>query len=226
MLEELIRREFNRWAVQGRGRGIQKTHWEVTRQLIDLMKVEDHDNVLDLGCGTGTASRVLAQKASRGLVLGVDLSDRMIAEARRGYRNPHNALFVVADADYLPCAKSYFHALLSIEAMYYWPKPDAALAEVVRVLRPGGRAVFLVSYYKENSYGHDWAKHIDIPVRLLGAAEYVDVLSKAGFQNINQRRLIDSNPIGEDWKPNRWFSSKDQQAKFQAEGALLLTAER
>src|SRR5262245_3112847 len=103
MLEELIRREFNRWADEGRGRGMEKSHWSVTRQVIDLMKVDPHDNVVDLGCGVGWATRVLAQQASRGLVIGVDLSDRMIAQARTTYRNPPNALFLVADASRIPC---------------------------------------------------------------------------------------------------------------------------
>ena len=86
MLEDVIRREFNRWAEQGRGRGMEKNHWDITRQMIDLMKVGQHDNVADLGCGVGWATRVLAQQASRGLVLGIDLSDRMIAAC--AYRLP------------------------------------------------------------------------------------------------------------------------------------------
>src|ERR1051326_2650610 len=105
MSQERIRREFNRWADQGRGRGLEKSHWEITRQLIDLMHVSEHDNVVELGCGVGWATRVLAQKASRGIVLGIDLSDRMIHQARTAYRNPHNALFVVADASNIPCAE-------------------------------------------------------------------------------------------------------------------------
>ena len=97
MLQELIRREFNRWADLGRGRGMEKGHWEITRQMVELMDVGQDDNVIDMGCGVGWATRVLAQRASRGIVLGVDLSDRMIAQACRDYRNPPNALFLVAD---------------------------------------------------------------------------------------------------------------------------------
>src|SRR3989442_12347935 len=91
MIREQIRREFNRWADQGRGRGLEKSHWETTRQLIDRMHIGDDDNVVDLGCGFGWATRVLPQKASRGIVLGIDLSARMIVQAHRGYRNPHKA---------------------------------------------------------------------------------------------------------------------------------------
>src|SRR5881394_4037685 len=182
MIQEQIRREFNRWAEQGRGRGLEKSHWETTRQLIDLMDVDDHDNVVDLGCGVGWATRVLAQKASRGLVLGIDLSDRMIAQARTGYRNPHNALFLVADASGIPCPEGLFNSLLSVESIYYYPGLDLAFHEVHRILKPRAKAFFLTSYYKENVHGHEWAKHIDIPVHLLGANDYIAVLKQSGFK--------------------------------------------
>ena len=226
MLQELIRREFNRLAEQGRGRGMEKNHWEITRQMIELMNVDAHDNVADLGCGVGWATRVLAQRASRGLVLGIDLSDRMIAEAATGYRNPRNAFFVVADAARIPCSGSFFNALLSVESIYYYPDLEGVFSEVFRILRPGAKACFLINYYKENVYGHQWAKYIDIPVHLLGAADYVALLSNAGFRNPGHRRIIDSTPVPEDWRPTRWFPTRQEQAKFQAEGALLLTAEK
>ena len=107
MIQERIRREFNRWADSGRGRGLEKRHWETTRQLIELMNVDEYDNVMDLGCGVGWATRVLAQKAARGMVLGIDLSDRMILHAREAYRNPHNAFFLVADAAGIPCIDAF-----------------------------------------------------------------------------------------------------------------------
>jgi len=147
MLEELIRREFNRWADLGRGRGMEKSHWEITRQMIVLMEVHQHDNVIDLGCGVGWATRVLAQRASRGIVVGVDLSDRMIAQASREYRNPANAFFLVADAAKLPCHSEFFNTLLSVEAIYYYPELEGVAAEVHRILKPGGRAFFLTNYY-------------------------------------------------------------------------------
>ncbi|MBI4473175.1 MAG: class I SAM-dependent methyltransferase [Acidobacteria bacterium] len=226
MLQELIRREFNRWAEQGRGRGMEKSHWEITRQLIELMNAGADNNVVDLGCGVGGATRVLAQKASRGLVVAIDLSDRMIAEARSGYRNPPNILFVVADAARIPCASEFFNALLSVESIYYYPDLEGAFSEVFRILKPQAKTFFLINYYKENEYGHDWAKYIDIPVHLLGAEDYLQLLTKAGFRSATHRRIIDSTPIPEDWTPTQWFRTREQQMKFKAEGALLLMAEK
>src|SRR5262249_7967004 len=145
---------------------IEKRHWENTRQIIEMMNPAHHDNVVDLGCGVGWATRVLAERASRGLVLGIDLSDRMIDQARARYRNPPNALFLVADAARIPCRDGFFNALLSVESLYYYPDLEGALKEVYRILAPAGRAFFLLNYYKENAHGHDWAQYIDIPVHL------------------------------------------------------------
>ena len=226
MLQDLIRREFNRWADLGRGRGMEKSHWDVTRQMLDLMNVGQHDNIIDMGCGVGWATRILAQRASRGIVLGVDLSDHMIAQACREYRNPPNALFLVADASVLPWPDNFFNSLLSVESIYYYPDLNAAFTEVHRVLRPGAKAFFLTNYYRENAYSHNWAKHIDIPVHLLAAQDYLDQLSKAGFRAATHRRIIDSTPIPEDWTPTNWFPTRQDQVNFQAEGALLLIAEK
>ena len=226
MLQDLIRREFNRWADLGRGRGMEKSHWEITRQMLDLMNVGEHDNIIDMGCGVGWATRVLAQRASRGIVLGVDLSDRMIAQACREYRNPPNVFFLVADASGLPCPDNLFNALFSVESIYYYPDLNSAFTEVRRVLRPGAKAFFLTNYYKENIYSHNWAKYIDIPVQLRSASEYIAELSRAGFRTATHRRIIDSTPIPEDWTPTNWFPTRQDQLKFQAEGALLLVAEK
>jgi SAM-dependent methyltransferase len=226
MLDELIRREFNRWAEQGRGRGMEKRHWEITRQLIELMNPGHHDNLIDLGCGVGWATRVLAEKADRGVVIGMDLSDRMITQARSAYRNPPNALFLVADAARIPLKDGLFSGVLSVESIYYYPDLEGSLAEVFRILGPSGKAFFLVNYYKENVYSHQWAKYIDIPLHLLGGDEYAALLSKVGFRTVSHRRIIDSTPLSEDWTPTMWFPTRQDQMNFSAEGALLLEASK
>lgn len=226
MMQDRIRREFNQWAETGRSRGLEKRHWDTTRELIELMNVGEHDNVLDLGCGVGWATRVLAQRASRGIVVGLDLSDRMIAQARSGYRNPANVLFLVADASGIPLATGFFDAILSVESIYYCPDLEAAFSEAQRILKPGGKACFLTGYYKENPHGHEWAKHIDIPVHLLGAEEYKAALRQAGFRAATHRRIVDSTPLPEDWAPTHWFPARQDQLRFRAEGALLLVAEK
>jgi SAM-dependent methyltransferase len=87
--------------------------------------------VLDLGCGTGHSFSELAPRET----VGVDLS----AAALTGQdRETH-----VADMRALPFPKASFDSVLSVQSIEHVPDPERVLAEVVRVLRPGGVAVFV-----------------------------------------------------------------------------------
>lgn len=87
--------------------------------------------VLDLGCGVGHSYRELAPRVS----VGVDLEAVALADQDRETR--------VADMRRLPFAAGSFGSVLSVQSIEHVPDPELVLAEVVRVLEPGGRAVFV-----------------------------------------------------------------------------------
>jgi len=62
-MDERLRLEFNDWARAGRGEGMEKGHRPVGEQAIDLMAIPSEARVLDVGCGSGWATRLLAEKA-------------------------------------------------------------------------------------------------------------------------------------------------------------------
>ncbi|HEV2964493.1 MAG TPA: methyltransferase domain-containing protein, partial [Candidatus Angelobacter sp.] len=76
-----IQQEFNQWAQAGRGDEMEDHHSDITDQTIALMDVKPNDRVLDLGCGTGWASRRLAQIVTSGEVVGLDVADEMLRRA-------------------------------------------------------------------------------------------------------------------------------------------------
>ncbi|MEV5744897.1 class I SAM-dependent methyltransferase [Microbispora rosea] len=98
--------------------------------------------ILDVGCGTGYLTRILAPVVTPGgHVTGVDLSPPMIEYARR--RAPGNCTYVVGEGQSLPFPDDSFDAVVSSLAVHHIPR-DArprALREMFRVLRPGGRLV-------------------------------------------------------------------------------------
>ena len=96
--------------------------------------------VLDVAAGTGRVARsVLRQVAFTGLVLNADLSMRMLREGRpRAAPWPGRTAWLCSPADRLPFADGVFDAVTCLEAMEFFPRPTAALAECVRVLQPGG----------------------------------------------------------------------------------------
>ena len=97
--------------------------------------------VLDVGCGSGGALPAVLERISPGgQAVGVDLSETMIAEARRRWASPDRRLrFEIADARDLPFETGSFDACRTDRMMSHVPQPEAALAEMLRVTRPGGR---------------------------------------------------------------------------------------
>jgi SAM-dependent methyltransferase len=101
--------------------------------------------VLEVGCGPGHLSLRLARE-HRLVVTGLDLDPAMVERARanaerawRGAEAP--PAFVVGDVAELPFADSSFDVVVSTLSLHHWAEPSKGLAEIGRVLRPGGRAV-------------------------------------------------------------------------------------
>lgn len=103
------------------------------------------DRVLDVGCGTGKSSRDAARRARQGWVLGVDLSSKMLDDARRRSADEGvaNVEFLCADAQVHPFEADSFDLAISAFGAMFFADPAAAFANVGRSLRPGGRIAFL-----------------------------------------------------------------------------------
>jgi ubiquinone/menaquinone biosynthesis C-methylase UbiE len=110
---------------------------------VELLGVGEGDSVLDVGCGAGDETRaLLAVVGERGRAVGIDASERLIAEARRRAAAAGvEPEFTVADATALPFADGEFDGCRCDRTLQHLEKPSTALAEMLRVVRPGGRIV-------------------------------------------------------------------------------------
>jgi demethylmenaquinone methyltransferase/2-methoxy-6-polyprenyl-1,4-benzoquinol methylase len=102
--------------------------------------LESASSALDIACGSGKLTADLARTARNGKVVGIDFSARMLAEARAAF--PQFA-FVQADALDLPFAGASFDAVTIAFGLRNLADPERGLREMLRVTRPGGRAVVL-----------------------------------------------------------------------------------
>jgi SAM-dependent methyltransferase len=134
------------------------------------MAVRPADRVLDIGCGSGQTTRDAARAATSGSALGVDISEEMVARARRQSveEGVSNVGFERGDAQIHPFPPSHFDLIISRFGTMFFADPVAAFSNVARAARPGARLVLLVWQGEEQN---EWATAIR--QALTGGAEAV-----------------------------------------------------
>ena len=119
----------------------------VTEEFMDFTGLRKGWRVLDVACGPGIASRAAARRATeKGSVLAVDLAPGMVALAasRPAVKRAATIEFRAMDAQKLDLSDASFDAAISQLGLMLFARPDAALAEMRRVVVPGGPVACLV----------------------------------------------------------------------------------
>jgi ubiquinone/menaquinone biosynthesis C-methylase UbiE len=217
-----VREEFDAWAADGRDRGMAERHWHTAKRVLARMPVESGDAVLDLGTGSGYAARALRERDADPVV-GLDGSPAMARNARE-YTGDPRVEFVVGDFDGLPFVDDAFAHAFSMEAFYYARDPHRTLAEVARVLAPGGTFHCAVNYYAENSHSHDWQDGIDVEMTLWSRAEYREAFRAAGLAVASQDNVPDRDveiPPADEF-PHEGFRTRAAMVeRYRTLGTLL-----
>jgi ubiquinone/menaquinone biosynthesis C-methylase UbiE len=110
--------------------------------LVNTLEISDGEAVLDVACGPGSVTRIIAQRVGPGgRAVGCDLSPTMIALARTKPEPANGAPieYLEGGADALPVGDGEFDAVACQHGLQFFPDRGAALAEMSRALRPGGR---------------------------------------------------------------------------------------
>lgn len=115
-------------------------------ELASLVALKPGGHVLDLGCGPGESAFGMLDRVPEARVTGLDISSSMIRFARlrqRFEKLKDRMTFIEGDAMNLPFDNASFDAVTGHSFLYLVPDAERVLAEVARVLRPGGRCAFL-----------------------------------------------------------------------------------
>jgi len=127
----------------------QRNQRDELRQKLELLDIRVGDTVLDLACGPGNTTRGLllpgGSDGGAGLVVGVDSAATMLAQAVIETPADVPVGYVRADAADLPFVDAAFDAVSCYGALYLMEDPAAALDEMLRVLKPGGRIAVLTT---------------------------------------------------------------------------------
>jgi trans-aconitate methyltransferase len=208
--------------------------WQFGQGVVDLLKAERGERILDLGCGTGQLTDRIAQAGAQ--VIGLDASPDMIGQARQNYPN---LAFVLEDAAQMRY-QAEFDAVFSNAALHWMLDAEAVAQAIGRALKPGGRLVAELGG-KGNIARIEAALECALPPYLEGRprvkktyfpsiAEYAAVLEKAGLETRMAQLFDRPTPLeGEEGMANwleqfSWYNFRPIPAAVR-EKALSETVE-
>jgi ubiquinone/menaquinone biosynthesis C-methylase UbiE len=196
MLSSAVPRVYERWwrpawsrlAKGVLGPGMPDEH-RIARLLLSL---SPGDGVLDVGCGTGNFSRDFARSVGpAGLVVGIDLSETMLARAVADTRDAglEQVAYVRGDAERLPFRDQSFDGVCCFAAINLFADPMAALDSMTRVLTPGGRLALFTSVRGRSAPLRtlESALQARSGARMFERGELTGALEQRGFTEIRQR---------------------------------------
>lgn len=159
-------------------------------EVVRRARVSAGDRVLDACCGTGDiAGRLAKAVGPTGHVIGLDFSGDMLAIARRRFAQMANLAWVEGDVMQLPFAAASFEAVTVGYGLRNVSDLGVALAEIWRVLKPGGRLVALDVSQPQGVA--KWHLRWGVPLigRLVGQAEAYQYLPASADAFLDQQQL-------------------------------------
>lgn len=184
MIETTVRKQYDRLA------SVYDRRWKkyISNTLSFLKtwaEISPQDTVLDVACGTGELEKLLLNDYPTLKIIGVDISDEMLAIAKEKCRAYSQVSFETASASALPFANDTFDAIVSASSFHYFSEPLAALIEMQRVLKPNGKVVIL-----------DWCKDylfcqiLDIILKIIDPAHQQCYTQKEFHRLLNSANFV------------------------------------
>ena len=181
-----VRDVFDEWAESGKDLGMETGHADAVEEMLEFSlkersEIGEQFSFLDLGCGNGWATRNVYREPLCNRAVGVDGANKMIINARSRGLGEH---YVHADlATYDP--KETFDLIHSMEFVYYLADPEELIYRIVNSwLNEGGRLIFGLDFYFENTESHTWPKKLNIPMFMLKEIEWINLFKATGLKEV------------------------------------------
>lgn len=171
----------------------------IQRRLIASMNITSPVNFLDLGCGTGWAVCYVANLLEgRGKFVGVDISRGMVERAKINATGMPQVGFCQASAEDLPFKDHSFDTAICSNSFHHYLRPERALKEARRVLKPDGRIHilditaddFFIRWIDERTRARE-KEH----VQFYSTDEYIRMFAQAGLRHIRSKRVRMMYPL-------------------------------
>jgi SAM-dependent methyltransferase len=188
---------FGEWAEKGKDIGMEKGHALAVEDMISFATQERTNlkrnfSFLDLGCGNGWVVRMLENNQLCVRSVGIDGAKQMIEKAGEDSRKSE---FLLENIDtYISPDK--FDLIHSMEVLYYLENPALTVKKIADSwLNEGGRLIAGVDLYYENQESHSWEDRVGTKMMMLKEAEWMEIFSSAGLQEVESWRSNQS----QDW---------------------------
>lgn len=177
-----------------------ETNIGMTHHAIDLLGILDKAHVLELGHGNGGHLSYLFEQNEGLTYYGLEISVLMHEEAKQvnqSFIQRKQAAFYLYDGLHIPFADDHFDKVFTVNTLYFWTDPEFLLAELYRVIKPGG--ILNITFAQQ-----DFMKQL--PFTSFGFTLY---------DNEKIRQLIDSSPF-------RYLSSATQTEQIKSKTGDLV----
>jgi len=188
---------FGEWAEKGKDIGMEKGHALAVEDMISFateerINLKRNFSFLDLGCGNGWVVRMLENNQLCVRSVGIDGAKQMIEKASED-TSKSEFLFENIDTYSSP---DKFDLIHSMEVLYYLENPALTVKKIADSwLNEGGRLIAGVDLYYENQESHSWEDRVGTKMMMLKEAEWMEIFSNAGLQEVESWRSNQS----QDW---------------------------
>lgn len=173
------------------------------RRLLKRAAIQPADRVLDIGCGIGGATRMV-QREFGAHAIGLNISEQQLRTARK-WSSAES--YVKASAEQIPLAASSVHCVLTINMFYHVVDKTAALCEMFRITRPGGKLAFDDWVVTDQASGTDRAQLLGHwnpePTAWLTDRELETLIGDVGYeiQSIDDYAAVGRGAMAEHFAP-------------------------